>query len=144
MPAQIIDGKAIAADVRNQVRLDIEQRISAGQRAPGLAVILVGANPASQVYVRKKREACDEAGLISKSFDLDENTDQQTLLDLIEDLNEDGFPDPDNPTLDDLPMIKYRIDLIDDQAPHAMDKTNADAFAEARKDLVNMVNRLTR
>ena len=63
---------------------------------------------------------------------------------LIEDLNEDGFPDPDNPTLDDLPMIQYRIDLIDDQAPFAMDKTNADAFAEARKDLVNMVNRLTR
>ncbi len=63
---------------------------------------------------------------------------------LIEDLNEEGFPDPDNPTLDDLPMIRYRIDLIDDQAPFAMDKTNADAFAEARKDLVNMVNRLTR
>ncbi len=89
MSAQIIDGKAIAAEVRNQVRLDIEQRISASQRAPGLAVILVGANPASQVYVRKKREACNEAGLISKSFDLDENTDQQTLLDLIEDLNSD-------------------------------------------------------
>jgi len=63
---------------------------------------------------------------------------------LIEDLNEDGFPDPDNPTLDDLPMIEYRIDLIDDHAPYAMDKTNADAFKEARKDLVNMVNRLTR
>jgi hypothetical protein len=64
--------------------------------------------------------------------------------DLIEDLNEDGFPDPDNPTLDDLPMIEYRIDLIDDHAPYAMDKTNADAFKEARKDLVNMANRLTR
>ena len=63
---------------------------------------------------------------------------------LIEDLNEDGFADPDNPTVDDLPMIKYRIDLIDDQAPFAMDKTNADAFAEARKDLVNMENRVTR
>lgn len=62
---------------------------------------------------------------------------------LIEDLNEDGFGDPDNPTVDDLPMIRYRIDLIDDQAPFAMDKTNADAFAEARKDLVNMENRLT-
>ncbi len=63
---------------------------------------------------------------------------------LIEDLNEDGFADPDNPTSKDLPMIRYRIDLIDDQAPVAMDKTNADAFAEARKDLVNMENRLTR
>ena len=56
----------------------------------------------------------------------------------------DGFSDPDNPTLDDLPMIEYRIDLIDDHAPYAMDKTNADAFKEPRKDLVNMVNRLTR
>jgi len=63
---------------------------------------------------------------------------------LIEDLNEDGFPDPHNPTLDDLPMIEYRIDLIDDLSPYAMDKTNADAFKEARKDLVNMANRLTR
>ncbi|PHS48382.1 MAG: hypothetical protein COB05_06355, partial [Marinobacter sp.] len=59
MSAQIIDGKAIDADVRNQVRLDIEQRTKNNQRAPGLAVILVGQNPASQVYVRKKREACD-------------------------------------------------------------------------------------
>jgi methylenetetrahydrofolate dehydrogenase (NADP+)/methenyltetrahydrofolate cyclohydrolase len=89
MPAQIIDGKAIAADVRNQVRLDIEKRTNAGQRAPGLAVILVGTNPASQVYVRKKREACDEAGLISKSFDLKEDTDQQSLLSLIHELNND-------------------------------------------------------
>lgn len=63
---------------------------------------------------------------------------------LIEDLNEEGFADPDNPTLDDLPMIEYRIALIDYEAPYAMDKTNADAFKEARKDLVNMVNRLTR
>ena len=93
MSAQIIDGKAIAADVRNQVRLDIEQRINNNQRAPGLAVILVGLDPASQVYVRKKREACDEAGLISKSFDLDESTDQQTLLDLIEKLNNDASID---------------------------------------------------
>jgi len=89
MSAQIIDGKAIAADVRNQVRLDIEQRTKNNQRAPGLAVILVGQNPASQVYVRKKREACDEAGLISRSFDLTENTEQQTLLDLIDTLNND-------------------------------------------------------
>lgn len=89
MSAQIIDGKAIAAEVRNKVRLAIEQRIKNKQRAPGLAVILVGLDPASQVYVRKKREACEEAGLISKSYDLDESTDQQTLLDLIEELNND-------------------------------------------------------
>ncbi len=89
MSAQIIDGKAIAADVRNQVRLVIEQRVNNNQRAPGLAVILVGVDPASQIYVRRKREACDETGLISKSFDLDESTDQQTLLKLIDELNHD-------------------------------------------------------
>jgi methylenetetrahydrofolate dehydrogenase (NADP+) / methenyltetrahydrofolate cyclohydrolase len=93
MSAQIIDGKAIAADVREQVRIDIEQRVKKNQRAPGLAVILVGLDPASQVYVRKKREACEEAGLISKSYDLDESTDQQTLLKLIEELNDDDTID---------------------------------------------------
>ena len=89
MTAQIIDGKKIAEDVREQVRLDIAKRVTNNQRAPGLAVILVGADPASQVYVRKKREACEEAGLLSKSYDLDANTSQQTLLDLIVELNHD-------------------------------------------------------
>lgn len=93
MSAKIIDGKAIAADVRELVRLNIEQRTKNNLRAPGLAVILVGLDPASQVYVRKKREACDEAGVISKSFDLDQNTDQNTLLDLIEKLNNDASID---------------------------------------------------
>ena len=104
MPAQIIDGKSIAADVRNQVRLNIEKRINAGQRAPGLAVILVGANPASQVYVRKKREACEEAGLISKSFNLNEDTDQQSLLNLISELNHDKSIDG---ILVQLPLPKH-------------------------------------
>jgi len=89
MPAQLIDGKSIAQDVRDQVKCDVENRIKNGQRAPGLAVILVGLDPASQVYVRKKREACDEAGILSRSYDLDEDTHQQTLLDLIEELNDD-------------------------------------------------------
>lgn len=93
MSAQIIDGKAIAEDVRNLVRLNVEKRIRNNQRAPGLAVILVGQNPASQVYVRKKREACDEAGLISKSYDLDESTDEKALLDLIDVLNNDNSID---------------------------------------------------
>ena len=61
---------------------------------------------------------------------------------LIEDLNEDGLSDPRNPTLlDDLPVIKYRIELIEYLAPYAMDKVNADAFDEAHKNLVNMANR---
>lgn len=89
MSAQIIDGKTIAQDVRDRVRLNIEQRTQNNLRAPGLAVILVGIDPASQVYVRKKREACEEAGVFSKSFDMDQNTDQQKLLDLINELNND-------------------------------------------------------
>jgi len=61
---------------------------------------------------------------------------------LIEDLNEDGFSYPDNPTLDELPVIEYRIELIEDLLPYAMDKVNSDAFQEAHKDLVNMAVRL--
>jgi hypothetical protein len=58
--------------------------------------------------------------------------------DLIEDLNEEGFPDPDNLTLDDLPLIVSRILIIEQLGPDAMDQANADAFTEAYKDLVNM------
>lgn len=63
--------------------------------------------------------------------------------DLIEDLNEDGFPDPKHVTPDDLPLIASRLALIEDLAPDAMDQVNADAFAEAYKDLMNMYGRLT-
>ncbi len=115
MSAQIIDGKAIAADVRNQVRLDIERRVKNNQRAPGLAVILVGLDPASQVYVRKKREACDEAGLISKSYDLDESTDQQTLLNLIDELNADACIDG---ILVQLPLPEHIDDTLVLEAIH--------------------------
>jgi hypothetical protein len=64
--------------------------------------------------------------------------------DLIEDLNEDGFPDPRHVTEEDLPLIVSRLALIEDLAPDAMDEINAAAFAEAYKDLVNMYVRLTR
>jgi hypothetical protein len=63
---------------------------------------------------------------------------------LIEDLNEDGFADPRNPTLDELPLIVNRLLLIEDVAGDAMDQVNADAFQEAYKDLVNMYQALTR
>lgn len=62
---------------------------------------------------------------------------------LIEDLNEDGFPDPKNITIDDLPLILSRIELIEELGPDAMDETNAEAFAEAYKDLVKMLARLS-
>ncbi|WP_417617747.1 bifunctional methylenetetrahydrofolate dehydrogenase/methenyltetrahydrofolate cyclohydrolase FolD [Oceanisphaera sp.] len=93
MSAQIIDGKAIAQAVRNQVAEGVAERIRAGKRAPGLAVILVGANPASQVYVGSKRRACEEVGFVSKSYDLPKETTEQQLLELIDELNADSTID---------------------------------------------------
>jgi methylenetetrahydrofolate dehydrogenase (NADP+)/methenyltetrahydrofolate cyclohydrolase len=115
MTAQIIDGKAIAKDVRNQVRLDIDERLKNNQRAPGLAVILVGLDPASQVYVKNKRKACEEAGLISKSYDLDENTQQDVLLTLIEELNNDEVIDG---ILVQLPLPEHIDDTLVLEAIH--------------------------
>ncbi|GLS84192.1 bifunctional methylenetetrahydrofolate dehydrogenase/methenyltetrahydrofolate cyclohydrolase FolD [Paraferrimonas haliotis] len=89
MPAQIIDGKAIAKTVRLQLKTKVEQRRNQGKRVPGLAVILVGADPASQVYVGSKRRACEEIGFLSRSYDLESDTKEQDLLTLIDDLNED-------------------------------------------------------
>ena len=63
MLAKIIDGKTIAQTIRQEVAQKVQQRIEQGKRAPGLAVILVGANPASQIYVGSKRRACEEVGL---------------------------------------------------------------------------------
>ncbi len=93
MTARIIDGKAIAATIRQQARNAIETRLAAGKRRPGLAVILVGADPASQIYVRNKRAACEEVGLLSRSWDLPEDTSEAALLELIDALNEDDAID---------------------------------------------------
>ena len=93
MSAKIIDGKAIAQSVRHGVATKVQQRIAAGLRAPGLAVVLVGEDPASQVYVGSKRRACEEVGFISRSYDLPIETDQQALLDLIDELNQDPTVD---------------------------------------------------
>ena len=90
MSARIIDGKAIAADIRQQVKQGIDKRLEAGKRPPGLAVILVGSDPASEIYVRNKRRACEESGLLSRSWDLAQDTPQQQLLDLIDTLNDDA------------------------------------------------------
>ncbi len=90
MSARIIDGKSIAADIRQQVKQGIDKRLEAGKRPPGLAVILVGSDPASEIYVRNKRRACEESGLLSRSWDLAEDTPQQQLLDLIDTLNDDA------------------------------------------------------
>jgi methylenetetrahydrofolate dehydrogenase (NADP+)/methenyltetrahydrofolate cyclohydrolase len=89
MTAKIIDGKAIAAGIRQSVRARIDERMRKQLRIPGLAVILVGADPASEIYVRNKRKACEEAGVHSTSYDLAHETTEQQLLGLIDDLNTD-------------------------------------------------------
>ncbi|HBF92124.1 MAG TPA: bifunctional methylenetetrahydrofolate dehydrogenase/methenyltetrahydrofolate cyclohydrolase FolD, partial [Marinobacter adhaerens] len=93
MTAKLINGKEIAAEVRQQVAAGVEARTQQGLRAPGLAVVLVGNDPASHVYVGNKRKACDQAGILSLSYDLPEDTSQEALEALIDELNE-------NPTVD--------------------------------------------
>lgn len=93
MTAQIIDGKAVAAATRDKVKSRIDERIGQGFRAPGLAVVLVGQDPASEVYVRNKRKACEEVGMLSSSHDLLDTISQGELLALIDDLNADEHID---------------------------------------------------
>ena len=93
MSAQLIDGKSVAAEVRDRIRLRVADRLAAGKRPPGLAVILVGDDPASSIYVRNKRVACEEAGFVSRSYDLPGDTRPQALFELIDELNEDDAVD---------------------------------------------------
>jgi len=89
MTAKLIDGKAIAANLRQQIAQRVAERREQGLRTPGLAVILVGSDPASQVYVSHKRKDCEEVGFISRAYDLPATTSQTELTDLIDSLNDD-------------------------------------------------------
>ncbi len=90
MSAKIIDGKEVATRVRTEVKIAIEERTSQEKRPPGLAVILIGGDPASQIYVGHKRKACKEVGIYSRSYDLSSATTQHELITLIETLNNDS------------------------------------------------------
>jgi methylenetetrahydrofolate dehydrogenase (NADP+)/methenyltetrahydrofolate cyclohydrolase len=89
MTAQLIDGKAIAASLRQQIAQRVAERRQQGLRAPGLAVILVGSDPASQVYVSHKRKDCEEVGFVSQAYDLPATTSQDELMALIDRLNDE-------------------------------------------------------
>ncbi|WP_462322788.1 bifunctional methylenetetrahydrofolate dehydrogenase/methenyltetrahydrofolate cyclohydrolase FolD [Halochromatium sp.] len=89
MSAQVLDGKAISAEVRNEVAARVSGRALAGQSRPGLAVVLVGENPASQVYVRNKRKACAEVGFHSELHELPASVSQAQLIDVVDRLNAD-------------------------------------------------------
>lgn len=89
MAAQLIDGKAVAASIRRKIAASVENHKAAGRRAPSLAVILVGSDPASQVYVAHKRKDCEQVGIVSLAHDLPETTTQAELTALIDRLNAD-------------------------------------------------------
>lgn len=87
MTAQIIDGKLVAEQVRADVAEAVKARIAAEKSVPGLATVLVGENPASQVYVRSKQKACAEVGIRSFGHVLPANASQKEVEDLVKDLN---------------------------------------------------------
>ena len=88
MSAQILDGKSISAEIRSKVKQQVDEILAQGQRPPGLAEVLVGENPASEVYVRNKRNACEQVGFKSELIQLPADTSEESLLQLIDDLNQ--------------------------------------------------------
>ncbi|MDG6778275.1 bifunctional methylenetetrahydrofolate dehydrogenase/methenyltetrahydrofolate cyclohydrolase FolD [Thiomicrorhabdus sp. zzn3] len=89
MSAKILDGKAIAEELRESIKQEVEQQVAQGKNPPGLAVIMVGEDPASQVYVRNKKLACQKAGFNDVSEVLPVETSQEEVLALIDKLNAD-------------------------------------------------------
>lgn len=93
MTARLINGKTLAAEIREHIRRQVDKRRQSGLRIPGLAVIMVGKDPASAIYVRNKHRACEQVGFVSRAHDLPAETTQADLKRLIEGLNAD--PDID-------------------------------------------------
>lgn len=120
MSAQLIDGKAIALSVRERVAAQVKKRLQGGKRCPGLAVVLVGSDPASQVYVGSKRKACDEVGFLSQSYDLPKDTSQADLLLLIDELNA-------NPEVDGI-LVQFPL-------PKHLDETEVIERIHPQKDV---------
>ena len=89
MTAKIIDGRAVAQEVRDAVAADVAAMVAEGKKPPGLATVLVGKDPASQVYVRMKHRACEKAGIISIGHELPATASQEEVEALVEELNAD-------------------------------------------------------
>jgi methylenetetrahydrofolate dehydrogenase (NADP+)/methenyltetrahydrofolate cyclohydrolase len=87
--AEVIDGKAVAARVREQVKSEVADLVARTGVRPGLATVLVGDDPASEIYVRRKREACEEAGMLSLHNELPANAEQGQVAELLGGLNAD-------------------------------------------------------
>ena len=119
----LIDGKATSASLREEIKNKVEARKAEGKRIPGLAVIIVGEDPASQVYVRNKNKACEEVGFLSRVYRLPQETSEDELVSLIKELNADGAIDG---ILVQLPLPKH----LDDKAviAHIDPAKDVDAF----------------
>jgi len=119
MTATIIDGKSIAQKIRGDIAANVLQRKAKGLRVPGLAVIQVGADPASKIYVKNKQKACDEVGFVSFAYDFISSSTEQ-LLDLIDNLNQQ----------DDVDGILVQLPL-----PTNIDKTKVLERIDPKKDV---------
>ncbi|UXY13632.1 bifunctional methylenetetrahydrofolate dehydrogenase/methenyltetrahydrofolate cyclohydrolase FolD [Chitiniphilus purpureus] len=93
MPATLLDGKVISQEIIRDVRTRVDALVASGRRAPALAVVLVGSDPASQVYVGNKKRQCENAGITSVAHDLPADTSEATLLALVQQLNADDAID---------------------------------------------------
>lgn len=120
MTAKIIDGKNIAKQLREDLRKTVEAKVEKGFRRPGLAVVLVGSDPASQVYVRNKRKACEDVGIKSFAYDLPESTSQAELDALIEKLN-------NNPEVDGI-LVQFPL-------PAHLDESRIVELISSEKDV---------
>lgn len=120
MTAQIIDGKLIANQLLDEIRLKIENRLHSGKRAPCLAVVLVGEDPASAIYVRNKQIACEKVGIVSKAHKLTSTVTQEALFTLIKELNQDQ-------NIDGI--------LVQSPLPHHIDETAILALIDPCKDV---------
>ena len=121
--AQMIDGKKIAAEIREQIAADTKKLVEETGVRPGLAVVIVGDDPASHVYVRNKKKACEQVGFYSEEHALPEQTTQQELMALLDRLNQDPKI---HGILVQLPLPRH----LDDQAviERISPKKDVDAF----------------
>ena len=89
MTAQLIDGKIVAAQLREEIANVVRSQRAEGKRQPGLAVILIGEDPASTIYVRNKRQACEQVGILSFYHHLPNTVEEKDLINLVTTLNQD-------------------------------------------------------
>ncbi len=144
MSAKIIDGKAIAENLLQDLKKEIDVRSKKGIRNPSLAVVLIGSNPASSIYVKNKRLACEKIGVKSIAYDLPNETSEKELLTLIETLNNDKLLPATNavPERFEFGTLPYElmagciaaVDFIADMAPGSA--------TTRRERIVNSMNAL--